>query len=108
MHLISSNGSLPLVERLQMLFILIFLILLLSLDFLLHPCHASTSHKMEKPAGCFEMEQRKRNNAPLCRLLHAAGFYRVGVSDKFCYVAPVQAVFSWSISGGSHSPACVH
>lgn len=37
MHLISRNGSLPLSERLQVLFILIFLFLLVYLYFLLHP-----------------------------------------------------------------------
>ena len=39
-------------------------------------------------------------------------FYRVGVSDKCCYVAPVQTVLPWwSIMGRlgcSCSPVCVH
>lgn len=87
MHLISSNGSLPLVERLQMLFILILLFLLLSLDFLLQPCHASTSHKMEKPAGCFEVEQGRGTTLPYAGCFTQHGFIEwVSVTDAVTWL----------------------
>lgn len=45
MHVISRNGSLPLSEKPQALFILISLFLLFYLDFLLPPCPASAASR---------------------------------------------------------------
>lgn len=116
MHLISRNGLLPLHERLQVLFILIFLFLLFCLDLFLHPtslsaaCHKPSLHP-RKGKACWQLSEQ-RNNAPLSRLLQATQLHWVGVGNKCCYVVPTQAVLSWwSIMGRlgcSHSLACVH